>query len=131
MTFLSRHIRTLAVIALAFGTGAAIAPGDALAQQQTPPGQEQSFDTKVLTSYVLAVQEVRKVGEKFAPQVNAAKSSDKLRELNVKRMEKMVEAVESQGLSVNKYNEIYAATHNNPELAQTVQSLMNELDQDN
>jgi len=131
MTFLSSRIRALTVIALALGAGVSMIPGNARAQQQTPPGQAQTYETKELKSYVQAAQEVRKVGEKFAPQVNAAKSSDELRELNVKRMEKMVEAVESQGLSVEKYNEIYTATQSNPELAQEVQSLMNDLDQDN
>ncbi len=116
-----------AVIAL----GLAWAPPAALAQQapgqgEMPPPAAAKYDSDDLKSYASAVVELRKINEEYTKRLQSAGSPEEQQSVREEATGKMVEAIEEEGLTVEKYNDIYNAALTDPQIAQEVNEYLRE-----
>ncbi|MFP3873980.1 MAG: DUF4168 domain-containing protein [Thiohalophilus sp.] len=117
-----------------FGMGLILGTGtSAYAQQQggggqqgQPPQQQQGgqaaedIDEKSLNKFKDAFAEVNSIRESFAGKLEDVEDPEKAQKLQQEAQEEMVSAVEDAGLSVEEYNQIFAAVQQNPELQEKV-----------
>ncbi|TVR96385.1 MAG: DUF4168 domain-containing protein [Rhodospirillales bacterium] len=124
-----RHIM-FAILALAVTLGLGAAP--ALAQEYGAPGEaspsaEAAYTDEELRAYAAAAIEVQRINEAFQPQLQAADSPEDVEAVRVEATGKMVEAVEDEGLSVERYNEIFQAAQADPAVAEQVSRYVQEM----
>ncbi|HLS67790.1 MAG TPA: DUF4168 domain-containing protein [Kiloniellales bacterium] len=114
-----------AVVALM--AGAAAAP-QALAQTEMQPPQQEmpaaSYDQQTLQTYAAAMTEVVEIGERKQPEIAEAENEEQAEEVWVEMQEEMVTAVESQGMTVEQYNEITQQAQMDPDLAAEINALV-------
>ncbi|TDY02609.1 DUF4168 domain-containing protein [Thiohalophilus thiocyanatoxydans] len=91
-------------------------------QQQQQGGQPaaKDIDEASLNKFKDAFAEVNSIRESFAGKLENVEDSKKAQELQQEAQENMVSAVEDAGLSVQEYNQIFAAVQQNPELQEKV-----------
>ncbi|MFO8024066.1 DUF4168 domain-containing protein [Thiohalophilus sp.] len=95
--------------------------GDAQQQQQQQDGQAAAnVDEASLNKFKDAFSEVNSIRESFAGKLENVEDTEKAQELQQQAQQDMVSAVEDAGLSVQEYNEIFAAVQQNPELQEKV-----------
>jgi hypothetical protein len=117
---------------LATITAAFVAAWTPMAAAQTPPPQQQApaatqtFPEEKLKSYAVAVLQVEQIKQSYKPQMEAAQTAQDRHAIDSEAMQKQVEAVRKEGLSVKEYNEITEATKTNGEVASKVQTLMTQ-----
>jgi hypothetical protein len=116
---------TIALAALFAAGGTAVAQSNEGAGQAPAFGEstpataaltEQTVDTFV--GAFVAVQEIR---EDFTERLESASDQAEAQALQQEAQEKMMQAVEASGMSVQEYNEVALALQNDPELLQRVQ----------
>jgi len=95
------------------------------AQQGQPPQQQSgqaaaNVDEASLNKFKDAFAEVNSIRESFAGKLENVEDPQKAQQLQQQAQEDMVSAVEDAGLSVQEYNQIFAAVQQNPELQQKV-----------
>jgi hypothetical protein len=121
----------LAVAIAAAGLGAAAA----VAQEAAPgapapeavPAPSQQFEEPKLKSFAVAFLEVSKVNQEYQPQLQAATDPEEQKRIRDEAGGKMVEAVENtDGISVEEYSQIIAQAQTDPELAQQINTLVQE-----
>lgn len=121
--------------ALALALGAAYAAPAALAQQQPPqqqgmPAQQQPEIAPVsdeeIWQFVRAVDDVSEIVEDMRPQLESANGQEEAQMIQQAAQAQMVEAVESQGLTAQRYNEINMAAQADPELGQRISQIAEE-----
>lgn len=93
-------------------------------QQQQTPQSSQNFSEEDLKSYAVAALQVQQINQNYQPQLQAAGSPEKKQAVQQEAMGKMVQAVQQEGLSVDKYNEISAAIQSDPQVADQVRGYM-------
>lgn len=99
------------------------AQGGAQQQQQQQQGGQpaaKDIDEASLNKFKDAFAEVNSIRESFAGKLENVEDSKKAQELQQEAQENMVSAVENAGLSVQEYNQIFAAVQQNPELQEKV-----------
>jgi len=112
---MSRINRTI-IASLALGTTLALgtAPIVAAAQtqpqqqpmpQQQAPAQQQVSDQEIQV-FASALQQVQKIVVAYSPQIEKAKDPSEAQKLHGEAQQKMAEAVQAEGLSVEKYNQM-------------------------
>ncbi|AHK79649.1 hypothetical protein M911_11295 [Ectothiorhodospira haloalkaliphila] len=113
-----------------FGDDAGGAPPDA--QQGTPPdaggaaapgaAPEPTVELtdQVIDDFVDVFVEVQKIEEDFAQQLDAAEDQAAAQAIHQEAQEKMVEAVEANGMNVEEYNEVAMALQGDPERLEEV-----------
>ena len=69
-----------------------------------------------LKSFAGAVVEVHRINDAYIPKLQAADTPDEEQKLEAAALREMVQAVEQEGLSVEKYEEILTQTQTNNEL---------------
>lgn len=109
----------------------ALAPtgGEALAQQyqqQQQPGAAQVSEEH-LRAYAAAAVEVQEIGAEYQPRVDGAASPEEAEALRADAQDEMIEAVQSHGLSVEEYNEIFTLAQADPQIRQQVEHHMMEM----
>lgn len=111
----------------------ALAPtgGEALAQQQQYQQQQQPGAAQVseehLRAYAAAAVEVQEIGAEYQPRVDGAASPEEAEALRADAQDEMIEAVQSHGLSVEEYNEIFTLAQADPQIRQQVEHHMMEM----
>ena len=112
-----------AALVLACGSVAAQLPPPSPAPQ---PEQQAALPEKEINAFAAAASEIRQLNEKWLPRVRAATQQGAAAEQQVKNqaLAEMTQAVERNGLTVSKYNEIYEVTQNNPDVRRKVQERM-------
>lgn len=117
--------------ALALGVaGAGIGAGAAIAQETAPeaapmPGQQ--FEQPKLKSFAVAFLEVSKVNQQYQPQIQATSDPQEQQRIRDEAGGKMVQAVENtDGITVEEYSQIIASAQTDPELAQQINTLVQE-----
>src|SRR6056297_2296266 len=91
------------------------------AQQQQPA----DFREKNLQKFAEANTAVDEIREEYSNALSDIDDTEKARELQDRYTQKMIDAIEDEGLSVQKYNEINRAMQNNPELQRKMENLSN------
>lgn len=121
----------------AAGLAASTVLAPAFAQQATPPtavpppsieaGEDAAFEDSKLRSFAVAFLEVRKVGEEYRSQLDAAKTPEDQQKVQQEAGGKMVEAVENAGgITVDEYNQIIETAQGDPQLATRINSMIQE-----
>ncbi|QIB52763.1 MULTISPECIES: DUF4168 domain-containing protein [Pseudomonas] len=97
------------------------------AQQGAPAGQMGGAQTEIseedLQKFAEADSAVGEIRDDFSQRLSQAENQEEAQSLQMEAQEKMVEAVQSEGLEIPKYNEIATRMQSDPELQQRVQSM--------
>lgn len=110
-----------AAFAQATGGAAQGAPQGAPAGQMGGAQAEISEDD--LQKFAEADSAVSEIRDDFSQRLSKAENQEEAQSLQMEAQEKMVEAVQSEGLEIPKYNEIATRMQSDPELQQRVQSM--------
>jgi hypothetical protein len=93
-----------------------------------PPTDQQqaALPEKDIDAFAAAANEMRQLNDKWLPRVKAAGQRGAAAEQQVKNqaLAEMKQAVERNGLTVARYNEIYEVAQGNPELRRQIQEKM-------
>lgn len=92
--------------------------GETQMQQEAEPLRLTDDD---LRSYAMAAVQVQRISEAYQPRMEAAESAQQQEELRNQAMEEMVQAVEKEGLTVLKYNQISSVSQTDPEIASRIE----------
>jgi len=103
-------------VAQSYGGAADQAPAPAEATTQATALTDETIDTFV--DAFVAVQEIR---EDFTERLHSASDEAEAQAMQQEAQEKMMQAVEESGMSVQEYNGVAMALQNDPELMQQVQ----------
>lgn len=106
---------------------AVVTPAHAQDAQSSPTNLGADYGAKELMNYVLAVNDVQQIGQSYETRIQSAQSNEELQELSDRRMNEMVNAVEDRGITVEKYNEIFRASQADPELADEINTITNQV----
>jgi hypothetical protein len=112
-----------AVAALALIAGAAWSPALAEAPTTTPPqapADRPAVSNDQLKSFAVASLEVERISQEYAPKLQAAKTPADQESVRQEATEKMVDAVQKKGLSVEEYRRIAIAARADPQIAHQI-----------
>lgn len=118
MSVLKKLLFTLTILTL---SSAGFAQGQAQQQQQQPAqGQEQAqaadVSDKMLNKFVAVQPKIGNIAEDYEAELQGVKDTSKAQEIQTKYNGKMVEAIESEGMSAQEYNTVSNAINSNPEV---------------
>ncbi|WBQ08985.1 DUF4168 domain-containing protein [Hyphomonadaceae bacterium ML37] len=127
--------------ALALALGAAYAAPAALAQQAPPPPQQgmpaqqqpqiEPVTDEEIWNFVRAVDQVSGIVEELRPQLEAANGQEEAQLIQQDAQAQMIEAVEDEGLTPERYNEINMAAQSDPELGERISEIAEEYREQN
>jgi len=110
-----KTLLAMTIAAFTFGSaGVMAAPQDAMQQQQAT--EAQAISDEMLEKFVVAMDEVRAVSDKYAEEFQNAEDADQAQEIQQKAQEEMVAAVSDSGLSPEEYNTIVQRVQQDEEL---------------
>lgn len=119
--------------ALALALGAAYAAPAAMAQQQPPQqGMQQQapeispVSDEEIWNFVRAVDDVSDIVQEVRPQLEAASDQEEAQLIQQAAQAQMLQAVEDQGLTPERYNEINMAAQSDPELGERISAIAEE-----
>jgi hypothetical protein len=126
---LMKRASIIAVAAAAIATGpawmsAAAAQGYGAQPQQEQQQQMPSFSDAELQTFAEAAKEVQQINQEYQPQMQQAQTPEEQQSIRDEATEKMVEAIEQKGLSVEQYNQIASAAQSDPETAEKINSYL-------
>jgi hypothetical protein len=101
----------------------ATAPLAQTSSTQTAPAASANFSQEELETFAAASLEVERVSAKWEPRIASAPTEAEQNQVREEAMGELVEVVQDEGLTVDRYNQIAMAVQSNPEVAQTVQQL--------
>jgi hypothetical protein len=118
------------MIALLLGiSGFALTPV-VFAQTAPQPSAEQAasgISDAELQSFAVAVIEVQRINDIYVPKLESAKSPEEQAQVRQAASQEMVRAVETKGMSVDRYKEIMTNAQANPAVAARVQEHINNV----
>ncbi|MFO8003146.1 DUF4168 domain-containing protein [Thioalkalivibrio sp.] len=117
---------TIALAALFAAGGSAFAQSSGGGAGQAPMPGETTPQTAALTdetvdTFVDAFVAVQEIREDFTERLQSASDESEAQAMQQEAQEKMMQAVEASGMSVQEYNEVAIALQSDPELMQQVQ----------
>lgn len=100
-----------------------------LAQSQPPqemsqPDKAANYSDGELKQYASAAVQVAEINRDYTSKLEAAGTPDQQQAIRKEATTKMAAVIRKEGLSVQKYNEIYNAASADPKLAQRLNSLI-------
>ncbi|MFP3920967.1 MAG: DUF4168 domain-containing protein [Dichotomicrobium sp.] len=123
MTFARLTLAALASAGLAFGAVMATPA----AAQQTETQEQASFSDEKLRSFASAAVKLSQIRSEYQAQMGNAENDEERQALTQETNQQMAQAVEeTEGISVEEYNEIASASRSNPEVAEKVETYMEE-----
>lgn len=90
-------------------------------------GPESSYEDTELKSFATAAVNVRRITDAYVEKMVAAKSEKEKKELEQRASGDMVQAVNNEGLSVTKYQDIANRVQTDPGLAERVKQKLREV----
>jgi hypothetical protein len=123
-----RITQVLSISLLAFG----ISSGSAMAQQaptaKTPDASlaapPQNLSNAKLEKFISASQQLAMISQEYTPKLQAAGDEAAQRKIYQEADDKMVKAVNNQGITVDEFNGINRAIEHDPQLAQRVREMV-------
>lgn len=113
---------TALLLAIGFGTTAALAQTDPM--QQQPPAIDVS--DQQLEQFVEAQVAIIEIQQDYTERLQGVEDPNRAHELQVQANDEMTQAVDEAGLDVSSFNEIAMAIQNDPELQQRLTALMED-----
>lgn len=99
--------------------------------QQGYGAQEQTAQTKVsgeeIAAFAKAQNKIAKIRQNYQSKLSSISDQAERQKMVQEMNEKLVDAVKSAGLSVEKYNEIFNASQNDSALQQRISEVMQSL----
>jgi len=111
-----------AFLATALASGAAVAQQAEVPAQQAAPATTEYSDSQ-LQKFVNASKQVAAISSEYTPKLQAADDQQEQQEIYREADEKMVEAVQNEGMSVDEFNGINQAVQADPQLMERVQNM--------
>ncbi|HLS21571.1 MAG TPA: DUF4168 domain-containing protein [Paenalcaligenes sp.] len=126
MPFSIKRLSTAVLFAVTLGTASALSYA-----QPTPPAAPAAPEVvqptdEELERYIGAAQKVAAVAQEYQPQLEQASDDAARQQIMQEADEKMVAAVEEDGLSVEEYNGISLAIQQDTELRNKVEQMLNQ-----
>ena len=121
-----RHLPLFAVVTFALaGTPLLSVPVQAQAAPENPgSGNVPSYNDQELQAYVTAAVQVAQISRDYTSKMQGAQSVDDKKKIQQEATGKMTQVIKKEGLSVEKYNEIYTAASMDPKLAQRLNGML-------
>jgi hypothetical protein len=123
--------RLTAVLLLAMGIPLTsqvwVLEASAQAQQQSPAARP-SFDDSQLEAFANATVEVRRISQSYQSKIQSAQGDQDLEALRRQQMDELISAVKATGLSVDEYNQIHAVSRSSPEIAETINGYIEQIE---
>ncbi|WP_027966256.1 DUF4168 domain-containing protein [Halomonas halocynthiae] len=124
---MQRVTNFFAIVLLSTG----LVSGMAYAQQDTATAdggaqaevQASSFSDQQLMKFADASKEIAMLNQEYAGRLQSAEGDEAQQQVRQEANDKMIQAVETQGLSVETFNAVGEAIQNDPELLQKVQEM--------
>jgi len=85
------------------------------------PETAPTYSDEELRSFAAAVVEVHRINDEYIPKLQSASTPDEEEQLEAAALREMVQAVEKEGISVEKYEEILTRAQTNRDIAQRLQ----------
>lgn len=126
----------LLALTMAALVGAAPAPAEILPAATAPDGaepphqQEQdeaSFSDEELKTFVVAVIEVQRINDDYLNKLGSATNREEEEQMLQSAANEMTQAVEKNGMSVDRFAEILSHTQTSPQLASRVRKKLKDL----
>lgn len=105
---------------LAFGAAAVQA-------QDQPAAPAQQFDDSELESYAEASAELRTISQDWEARMAGAEDAQEMEQMQVQAETEMVEAVEAEGLTAERFNTITRAAQADQALAQRLMQMIEDV----
>lgn len=99
--------------------------GHAAAQDVPKP---ESFDKQELTAFVESQQAIGEEARQWEQRIQQADNEQQARQLEQQARQAYVEVVRDNGLSVERYNEIFLSAKQHESLQERLQSIRSDLD---
>lgn len=110
-------------------TVACLGGAPALAQQTAMPQQGQPNIAPVsdseISQFVVANEKVGEIATEMNGELTGVSSQEEATEIQMKAQEKMVVAIETEGLTARRYTEIMKLAQTDPEIGKKIQSAIN------
>jgi hypothetical protein len=121
-----RQLPFFAAVALALaGTPLLTMPAQAQSAPDNPgSGNVPSYNDQELQAYVTAAVQVSQISRDYTSKLRVAQSVDDKKKIQQEATGKMTQVIKKEGLSVEKYNEIYTAASMDPKLAQRLNGML-------
>jgi len=103
------------VVAILYGAGAATA-----GQAPVKPSDASGLSDKELKAFVKAYVDYQKIRQSYAPAFEQAKDPGRKKQIEQEANAKIKSSLDAQGLSVTRYNQIFAEVNSNPPLRKKV-----------
>jgi len=130
--------------AACLSAGVAIAPA-ALAQAPAQPSQPSApaagqpsqpatpapaaVSEEKLQSFAVALAEVEKIKQEYSQRLQSAGSQEEQQQIQNEAGQKMLQAVEAKGISVDEYNQIVQSAQSDPAVAERLNKAMGQTKQ--
>lgn len=93
-------------------------------REQEPGGQQApDFSNQELERFARVESKVDELLKQYARSLGGVDEPDKSRKLQDKYLQRMLDAIRGQGLSIEKYNKINQAAQTNPELRKKIDKM--------
>lgn len=123
----SRHpiLSALVATALIAGTGAASAQSDASGQQPTQSGPTNVPDGDI-DSFAAAARDMQEIDATYAEKLAQTKDEAARNEIRTRASADMVAAIRENGLTVDRYEQIYRLAQNDQTVADRIRSRLRQ-----
>lgn len=95
--------------------------------QQTQPQATPELDDGTIRAFAQASLEVQEVADKWKPRIQDAEGQE-AEQLRNEANQEIVQAVQSSGLELQTYNQIFQAAQANPEVATKIRQYWQEME---
>lgn len=97
-----------------------------IAQQSQQQAPQASFSDEQLEAFAAATVEVRNLNQEWQQRIQETQDPQQEQQLREEATQKMAEAIEEEGLTVQEYNQITQVARQNPEVYDKVTEYMQQ-----
>lgn len=104
-----------------------LATGDIQNQQPQAQTEANEFSTQKLDAYAEAALKIGRINAEMAPEIRAAEDEQQRKSKTLEMQQEMVNAIQdSEGITMQEYNQISLALREDPQLAEKIRTLFDE-----
>ncbi|CCE24662.1 DUF4168 domain-containing protein [Methylotuvimicrobium alcaliphilum] len=121
MTFKIHSIATICTVLLT--TATAIHAQETSSPEVANPSiatESAKIDPQTIDKFTQAHSALLSIRQEFSQKLNSVTNQQEAETIQIQAQEKMIEAVEETGLSIEQYGEVVAMLQNNPELSERI-----------
>jgi len=111
----------LALALVCFSALTMATPSKSAETSKSPPASaETSINEKELNAFAKAYVDYQKIRASYGPALEGATDSQQKKQIEQEANTKVKRSLDAQGLTSERYNKIFAAVNDNPELRQKI-----------